>query len=150
MITWNVLLAVVITAMALWAYFTAQRLNKLHIRTDAALASLQSALDRRAAVMAALNPTTLPLAQSAEAISLEHGKFESRASKEREITSALEDLNPDFLAQIMDSEVRVQLAHRFYNDAVADTRALRLRPAIRVFRLGGTAPLPEYFEYHSY
>ena len=31
-----------------WALFTAQRLNSLHIRTDASLAQLQAALDRRA------------------------------------------------------------------------------------------------------
>ena len=29
-----------------WALFTAQRLNSLHIRTDASLAQLQAALDR--------------------------------------------------------------------------------------------------------
>ena len=39
---WWILLAVALTAVLLWAYFTAQRLNRLHIRTDAALASLQS------------------------------------------------------------------------------------------------------------
>ena len=41
---------------------------------------------------------------------------------------------------------RQELAHRFYNDAVTTTRALRTRPLVRFFRLGGTAPLPNYFE----
>ena len=51
------------------------------------------------------------------------------------------------LAALADAERRIQLAHRFYNEAVSDTRALRLRPAVRLFHLGGTAKLPEYFDY---
>lgn len=50
-------------------------------------------------------------------------------------------------AALADAEGRIQLAHRFYNEAVSDTRALRLRPAVRFFHLGGTAKLPEYFDY---
>ena len=50
-------------------------------------------------------------------------------------------------AALADAEGRIQLAHRFYNEAVSDTRALRLRPAVRLFHLGGTAKLPEYFDY---
>lgn len=42
---------------------------------------------------------------------------------------------------------RHDLAVRFYNNAVADTRRLRLRPVIRVLRLAGTAPLPEFFPF---
>lgn len=42
---------------------------------------------------------------------------------------------------------RYDLAVRFYNNAVADTRRLRLRPVIRVLRLAGTAPLPEFFPF---
>ena len=38
------LIAVVVTATVLWAYFTAQRLNRLHIRTDSARQALQAAL----------------------------------------------------------------------------------------------------------
>ena len=42
---------------------------------------------------------------------------------------------------------RHDLAVRFYNNAVADTRRLRLRPLIRVLRLAGTAPLPEFYPF---
>ena len=51
--------------------------------------------------------------------------------------------------QLVEAEIRVQLAHRFYNEAVADTRALRLRPVVKACRLGGTARLPEFFELAS-
>ncbi|GAB2498411.1 hypothetical protein CATRI_07270 [Corynebacterium atrinae] len=146
---WYILLAIVLTAIALWAYFTAQRLNRLHIRTDAALASLQAALDRRAAVVAVVIPEAREIAASAEAVPLASGNFEERIGRESELTKALEPVVGRVPVQLADAEVRVQLAHRFYNEAVADTRALRLRPAVRVLRLGGTAPLPEFFEYRT-
>ncbi|WIM69873.1 hypothetical protein [Corynebacterium suedekumii] len=146
---WYILAAVIITAIALWAYFTAQRLNRLHIRTDSALAALQAALDRRAAVLAVVEPEAMPLAVAAENHALDHGRLEARAVRERQISQAIEALGPHRPVQLVDAEVRVQLAHRFYNEAVADTRALRLRPAVRALRLGGTAPLPEFFEHHS-
>ena len=40
----------------------------------------------------------------------------------------------------------MELARRFYNDAVTDTRMLRMRPLVRGLRLAGTAPIPEYFD----
>jgi hypothetical protein len=40
----------------------------------------------------------------------------------------------------------VFLARRFYNDAVAVTRAARRRWLVRMLRLAGGAPLPEFFE----
>ncbi|SLJ81952.1 hydrolase, nudix family protein [Mycobacteroides abscessus subsp. abscessus] len=38
------------------------------------------------------------------------------------------------------------IARRFHNDAVRDTLALRTRRPVRWLHLGGTAPLPTYFE----
>ena len=151
-----IVITVIITVIALWAYFTAQRLNTLHIRTDAALAQLQAMLDRRAAVIGVLLPALAPIALQAEGVALRHGKFDERSQRERELNLEIHKLfdadeqlaasvsaNP----QLVDAETRVQLAHRFYNEAVSDTRALRLRPTVRVLRLGGMAPLPEFFEY---
>ena len=151
-----IVITVIITVIALWAYFTAQRLNTLHIRTDAALAQLQAMLDRRAAVIGVLVPALAPIALQAEGVALRHGKFDERSQRERELNveihkffDADEQLAASISAnpQLVDAETRVQLAHRFYNEAVSDTRALRLRPTVRVLRLGGTAPLPEFFEY---
>lgn len=151
-----VLGAVIITIAALWAVFTAQRLNTLHIRTDAALAQLQAMLDRRAAVIGALIPSLAPITTKTEAVPLRHGKLEERSQLERELNVQVQQAvaSDESLvhtissnAQLVGAETRVQLAHRFYNEAVADTRALRLRPAVRLFRLGGTAPLPDFFEY---
>jgi len=40
----------------------------------------------------------------------------------------------------------VFLARKFYNDAVAATRAARRRWLVRLLRLSGGAPRPEFFE----
>lgn len=132
--------------IAMWALLTAQRLNSLHIRTDAALAQLEATLDRRAAVVSALAPELEHLAARAESTDLTQGHFDERTTRERELSAAITqrfDTRPALLA---DAEGRIHLAHRFYNEAVSDTRALRLRPAVKWLRLGGTAKLPEFFE----
>lgn len=134
--------AVLLTALVAWAYFTAQRLNRLHIRTDAALQALQSALDRRAALAAVILPETAALASDAEEAALEPEAFDERAVRERRLANSLPEHLP---APLVNASTRIQLAQRFYNDAVRDTRALRLRPSVRMLRLGGTARLPEYF-----
>lgn len=148
-LTAGILVAVlfVVTVLALWAYFTAQRLNTLHVRTDSALQQLEAALNRRAAVAAALIDDVVDAAQSSEAIALTHFNLEERAAAERALSSAIASSGSADLAPVVDAEARVQLAHRFYNEAVADTRALRLRPAVKLCRLGGTAPLPDFFSY---
>lgn len=148
--TWVIILAtVLLTVVLLWAYSTAQRLNRLHIRTDSARLSLQATLDRRAAVVGALLPESSAAAAAAEAIPLDYGNFERRATAERSLTAAIAALEPEIPAQLVDADARVQLAHRFYNEAVADTRALRLRQPVRLLRLGGTADLPEFFEFSA-
>lgn len=132
--------------LGMWALFTAQRLNSLHIRTDAALAQLEATLDRRAAVVSALAPELAGIAARAESTDLAQGHFDERATRERELSAAIQQRFESRPALLADAEGRIHLAHRFYNEAVSDTRALRLRPAVKLLRLGGTAKLPEFFE----
>ena len=54
---WALLLVIVLAVAALlglWLSLTASRLNRLHIRTDAARLSLEGALQARSAVVSAL------------------------------------------------------------------------------------------------
>ena len=55
-------------------------------------------------------------------------------------------LPPDLAAELEDVSDRVEMARRFHNDAVRDTRALRERPVVRVLHLAGRAPMPDYVE----
>src|SRR4029077_17058931 len=75
----------------------------------------------------------------------------SRETAENELSAELamvdtSALRPALIAELADAEARVLLARRFHNDAVRDTLALRERRLVRWLRLGGTAPLPTYFE----
>lgn len=166
--TWStlawVLLAVALTIVATWAFYTARRLDRLHIRLDRSRESLQSALDRRCAVVAATLPQLAPAAHATEEVRLTPTDLSSRLERESELSTSIAsliDASPgpggngpggngggalpaSTLAELKDADTRVILALRFYNEAVRDTRALRLRPSVRTLHLGGTAALPEY------
>ena len=146
-----VLLAVAVTLLVAWAISTAKRLDRLHIRLDRSRDALQAALDRRCAVIAATVPELAAKAHATEEERLSPRDLWSRLEKEHQLNEALvgwmasaEGVTEGVRQALKDADTRVMLALRFYNDAVADTRALRLVPAVRTLRLGGTAALPEY------
>jgi 8-oxo-dGTP pyrophosphatase MutT (NUDIX family) len=161
MITWVVVIALmvlvaVIVLIGAWAYQTANRLDRLHVRYDLSWQALDGALARRAVVARAVavdayggGPQGKRLATLADAA--ERAPRSAREGAENELSAALALVAPVSLplalvAELADAEARVLLARRFHNDAVRDTLALRERPAVRLLRLGGTAALPSYFE----
>ena len=68
-----IIIAVIITIALYWASSTANRLHRLHVRTDAARQSLQASLDRRAAVLAACEPQFTALAADFRGHCRSHG-----------------------------------------------------------------------------
>ncbi len=156
---------ILVALVLLWAYRVAHRLDRLHVRTDLARQALESALDRRAVVaraiaaalragddeLQALGATLATAADRAEA-----APFTAREAAENEMSLVLGKVaaaatgvvpHPtELMAEVADAQTRVVMARRFYNDAVRDTRALALRRAVRWLRLGGRAPMPDYFE----
>ncbi len=150
------LVGVVIVLIAAWAYQTAHRLDRLHVRYDLSWQALDGALARRAVVARAVavdaygaGPDGKRLVALADAA--ERAPRTGREGAENELSGALAIVDPASLpvalvAELADAEARVLLARRFHNDAVRDTLALRERPAVRFLRLGGTAALPTYFE----
>ncbi|MFE3293556.1 NUDIX domain-containing protein [Rhodococcus sp. NPDC059234] len=160
------LVAALVVAIGVWAYGTANRLDRLHVRSDLSWQSLDASLARRAvvarAVAAALVPTgyafgTAPAVQTdgkrlaALADQAERADRAHRETAENALSAALSAvppvaLAPQLVAELADSEARVLIARRFHNDAVRDTLALRTRRPVRWLHLGGTAPLPTYFE----
>ena len=139
-----VLAAALLSVCAAWCVVTAQRLDRLHIRVDRSRDALQAALDRRCAVLAVAYPQLAPAAHAAEAVQLRPDGFTDRLRAEDELRDLAAGLADSQRPEIADADTRVMLALRFYNDAVADTRALRLNPLVRGLRLGGTAALPSY------
>lgn len=148
------LVVAVVLTLGLWAYATANRLDRLHVRSDLSWQALDAALARRAVVVrgiaasssAAEGKHLAALADRAERADRAH-----RENAENALSAALasvdtERLRPPLVAELADAEARVLLARRFHNDAVRDTLALRTRRPVRWLHLGGTAPLPNYFE----
>lgn len=158
--TWLIVaIAVFVAVLAIlgaWAYQTANRLDRLHVRYDLSWQALDGALARRAVVSRAVaidayggaseGRRLAALADAAEA-----APRPARETAENELSAALAVVDPaslpaGLIAELADAEARVVLARRFHNDAVRDTLALAERPLVRLFHLGGTAALPSYFE----
>jgi hypothetical protein len=166
---WLVVAVVVAILLSMWVTFTLTRLDRLHARVDAARAALDAQLVRRAAALLhvaeapdtrldedsraeyqriAVTGTTVEGAQPdrtgdsvhrREAVENAIGRAVNRLVAETE-------LRPDATAELREAAVRVQVARRFYNDAVRDTRTLRARRMPRLLHLAGRVRLPDFFD----
>ncbi|PRQ12001.1 hypothetical protein C1Y63_03800 [Corynebacterium sp. 13CS0277] len=132
--------------IATWAILTAQRLNRLHIRTDARIAALEAALLHRAGLVEMACPEARDAARRAAHTPLSTTGVRQRSLAERELNEVVRGTAADGDPLILAATTRVELAVRFYNEAVRDTRAMRLRPLVRLLALGGRAPMPEFYE----
>ena len=156
------LIALLVLALGVWAYSTANRLDRLHVRSDQSWQALDAALARRAVVaravaMSEAGPVSTDprraerasrlaaLADRAERADRGMGTIENQLSAALSLVD-IDHLRPQLVAELADAEARVLIARRFHNDAVRDTLALRTRRPVRILHLGGTAPLPHYFE----
>ncbi|QCQ90878.1 NUDIX hydrolase [Rhodococcus sp. SGAir0479] len=150
------LIAAVIAVVGAWAYGTANRLDRLHVRSDLSWQALDAALARRAVVVRAIAAAMPATSGEGRRLSMLAGQAERAERAQREpaenaLSGALATLDthslpPQLVAELADAEARVLIARRFHNDAVRDTLALRTRRPVRWLHLGGTAPLPTYFE----
>ncbi|MGM1061491.1 NUDIX hydrolase [Saccharothrix sp. Mg75] len=134
-----------------WVLGTANRLDRLHVRTDSAWAALDAALARRAVVTRAVAAVCGQPGMRVAADEAERSPRADREAAENALSALLEELDrsrlePALAAELSDAEQRVVLARRVHNDAVRDTLALRRRRSVRWLRLAGTAPTPSYFE----
>ena len=148
----------------------ARRLDRLHVRMDAARAGLALALERRWQAAA-----QVPDAGVRAAVRAARTAGRDREVAENALSRALAGLagaelegagldrtgldragldggpGPDegpgpVGAELLEAGQLLALARRVYNDAVRDTLALRARRLVRWLHLAGTAPMPAYFE----
>jgi hypothetical protein len=157
---WLIFAVVVAILLTLWVTFTLTRLDRLHARVDAAQASLDAQLVRRAAAL-------LHVAQSAEigipaqrrrayedlAQNALAGTLSTRHVAElavgrvvTELAGALPPLPEPAERELREAAARVLIARRFYNDAVRDTRTLRARRMPRLLHLAGRREVPQFFD----
>jgi 8-oxo-dGTP pyrophosphatase MutT (NUDIX family) len=152
------LIVVIVLALVTgpWLVGTANRLDRLHVRTDAAWAALDAALARRAVVARAVSASGLLDQRGADQLRAVAERAEQapridREAAENDLTLQLAAVDRAHLplaltTELVDAEQRVVIARRVHNDAVRDTLAQRRRRAARWLKLAGTAPRPEYFE----
>ncbi len=160
-----ILIVVAVAIVGVYVSWRAGRLDRLHARLEAARASLDAALVRRSSV--ALELASSGLLDPATSLLLAGAAHEARSAPSGEelaqsdLTRALRAVfgQPGFRASVTSREGaeelltelegaahQVFLARKFYNDAVAATRAARHRPLVLLLRLAGSAELPEFFE----
>lgn len=161
-----VVLAVVGAFLLLWLGIAAStmrsRLRRLAARVDRSGKALEHALDERAAVAVrvaeagpAASSTPDPAADAVAGLAdaarraLAAGP-EEREAAENDLAARLARViggrRSPLTEELGDSQIRVTMARRFYNDAVRDTRTLLGRRIVRLFGLGKGIAAPEYFE----
>jgi hypothetical protein len=159
---WLVLAVVVAVLLTMWVTFTLTRLDRLHARVDAAQASMDAQLVRRAAALQhvaespdsgvpdELRPGYDDVAKRALNTPVDDAERRDAENAVGRAVAALavstRPLAPEADAELREAAARVLIARRFYNDAVRDTRALRGRRMPRLFRMAGRRPLPQFFD----
>jgi hypothetical protein len=165
-----VLVVVVIVLFGLYLSWTATRLDRLHVRLDAAKVALDAQLVRRWAATSELArsglldvATALILAtaareaQVADEADEEDGRESAESALTRDLRAAFDDpaqveqlraspQGTELLDELGAAVRRVQLARRFHNESVRAVRQLREQWLVRYFRLAGRAPDKPTFE----
>ncbi len=153
------LLPVVVTAvvilvlvLSIWMVWTANRLDKLHLRCEAAKATLDQAAIRRSVAAHEMSlsgllgdpASTLLVGDAASAA--QESADDARWLAESDLTAALHlvelPTNGPQAAQLSDAARRLAMARRIHNDVVASTLALRSRRRVSWFHLAGHAKAP--------
>ncbi|WP_156753744.1 NUDIX hydrolase [Actinokineospora pegani] len=144
----------VLVVLGSWLVGTANRLDRLHVRTDAAWAALDAALARRAVVARAVAGSLDPVPGDRLRVLAERAERAPRAEREtaeNALSRELAEVDRQavalaLVAELVDAEHRVVIARRVHGDAVRDTLSQRRRRVVRWFKLAGTAPEPAYLE----
>jgi hypothetical protein len=156
-------LAAILAVMALYCFYTAKRLDRLHERIDMAGLALDAQLRNRAVASRDLLRTGVvigateagldrALAQAERCSGLGHEREVAENAVSRLLADIAEEQPLLFLApgeaavEVHDEALRASFARRFYNDTVRDALTVRDKRVVRWLRLAGHAPHPAYFE----
>jgi hypothetical protein len=157
---WLIAAVVLAVLLSSWITFTLTRLDRLHARVDAAQAALDAQLVRRAAALMHVAESSVGVLRDVECARLERvatgaldASLDDRETAENAVGRAMVDLagqraqlSRSAVEELHEAGTRVLIARRFYNDAVRDTRALRVRRLPRLLRLAGRRDMPRFFD----
>jgi hypothetical protein len=161
-----VLVLIAILLYGLYLSWTATRLDRLHVRLDAARVALDAQLVRRSTATLELArsglldvATAVILATAARSaqIATEDEREPAESALTRDLRAAFDDPaqvdqlrespeGADLAQELGASMRRVQLARRFHNESVRAVRQIRGYRRVRYFRLAGRAPDKPTFE----
>jgi len=157
---------VIVVLTAVYISWRAGRLDRMHIRLETAREAIDAALVRRAAVALELAASRIldPATSLVLATAAHHARTagpEERELAESDLSKTLRAVvdqdrfrermaeapgGPELMAELDAAVKKVVYSRRFYNNAVAVTRAAHRRWLGRTLRLAGHTELPQFFE----
>ena len=161
----NLGILLLIVLIGWYLSFSASRLDRLHHRVETSWATLDSLLQKRAALAqeivaeSNLDPATCYLI-STSATAARDANIIERSAAESVLSEALKlvqnaalnnslELPSELLVELSDLTSKVKLAINIHLEAVNATRNVRSQLIIRLFRLAGKAPLPVRYAFED-
>jgi hypothetical protein len=145
--------------------FSASRLDRLHHRVETSWATLDSLLQRRAAIALEIARSTITdpatsLLLTASAYQARSADIEDRSSAESVLSGALgmmlteresifAESDQALLQELEQLTDKIKVAISIHVESVTRTQLIRSKLVFRLFRLAGTAPLPVTYEFEA-
>ena len=145
--------------------FSASRLDRLHQRVETSWATLDSLLQRRAAIAlevarSAITDPATSLLLTASAYQARGADIEDRSSAESVLSGALGMMLAEresilaksdqaLLHELEQLTDKIKVAISIHVESVTRTQLIRSKLVFRLFRLAGTAPLPVTYEFEA-
>ncbi len=162
----NQFILVIAVLLIIWYLsFSASRLDRLHHRVETSWATLDSLLQKRAAIATEiiresnLDPASAYLISSS-ARSARDAMISKRSEAESVLSESLKmiqeiaydeslELPSDLLVELSDVTTKIKIAVNLHLEAVNAARNVRRKPVIRLFRLAGKAPEPVRYTFED-
>ena len=161
-----VVLFAVFALLTFWYLsFSAGRLDRLHHRVETSWATLDSLLQRRAAIAleiarSAITDPATALLLTASAYQARSADIEDRSSAESVLSGALGMMLAERESIVAQSDQallheldqlteKIKVAISIHVESVTRTQLIRSKLVFKLFRLAGTAPLPVTYEFEA-
>lgn len=161
-----VVLFAVFAVLTFWYLsFSAGRLDRLHHRVETSWATLDSLLQRRAAIAleiarSSITDPATALLLTASAYQARGADIEDRSSAESVLSGALGMMLAERESIVAQSDQallheleqltdKIKVAISIHVESVTRTQLIREKLVFRIFRLAGKAPLPVTYEFEA-
>ena len=162
----NVIFSIGLAILIFWYLsFSASRLDRLHHRVETSWATLDSLLQRRAAIAlevarSSITDPATSLLLTASAYQARSADIEDRSSAESVLSGALGMMLAERGSIVAQSDQallheldqltdKIKVAISIHVESVTRTQLIRSKLVFRLFRLAGTAPLPVTYEFEA-